>query len=700
MINNTDSYKYKIIANGTTLDVFNDEPIKISNNILELFDIGILPSEISNDLSIPGSKVNNEFFKHYYDLSILSPDSYSTNKKIDCYIELDGVYIIQGYLMLNYVTLIEHSVQSYNITLYGILSSFGNNIKNKYLSDLTTLNEYNHYLNFTNIKNSWTFNLFEGNIVYPLAEFGQKIYYTNSTDGYGIDEPTGCLSLKTFKPGIKMMKVFDAIFAENGFTYESDFLKNDGYVDNIYLILNKGKSTLKFSDIELENYGTIKIGPVKETLSQPLTDGATYKLPYYSIQTDNNSKITTDKLEYTLDYSSMIRGKINLNFGITKNSTGKGLPYFFIGFKTPSQTYWTALKHINDYMDDIYDYLVSNNLSTPTESYSLDCEFTTEYIPYNVYEIVLKYEHQHATNFSIIIDNTDSPEGYFQITDLINVADGKEVVISEQFPEMTQLNFIKGIQQKFNLIIYPSKTKINHFIIQTFNEWYKRDSVHDFNKYIDISSQIKITPANNLAYKELTFSDKVDSDYVTKLFKDANNRNFGVETYTDDDNNYSSEKLEITTSFASSPLILLENSGTSGETILENYYLYVSDAYSFSGYYNCWGMDTEYHKIQIWVYSEYGTLYFNNGDDFDITIKFNVQKMYRDIEGNIISFNGTSNIKFTVKNGKQYVATDYMKDFSYYDDMTPCTRYIYTPVCVVSKPSNVYITNESPIQPC
>ena len=70
MINQQNTYNYKIVANGTTLDVYQDETIKISNNITELFDIGVLSSEFTNDIALPGTKINNDFFKHYYDFSI------------------------------------------------------------------------------------------------------------------------------------------------------------------------------------------------------------------------------------------------------------------------------------------------------------------------------------------------------------------------------------------------------------------------------------------------------------------------------------------------------------------------------------------------------------------------------------------------------------------------------------------------------
>ncbi len=47
--------------------------------------------------------------------------------------------------------------------------------------------------------------------------------------------------------------------------------------------------------------------------------------------------------------------------------------------------------------------------------------------------------------------------------------------------------------KKFNLIIYPNKIRANEFVIETFNDWYKRGEVKDFNRYINLDKTISET---------------------------------------------------------------------------------------------------------------------------------------------------------------------------------------------------------------
>lgn len=701
MINQQNSYNYKIVANGIILDVYQDEVIKISNNIKELFDLGMLSAEYTNDIALPGTKVNNDFFKHYYDLSIENPDSYLTNKKINCWIELNGLYIIEGYIMLNYVSLINNFVESYNVTLYGSLSYFANLIKNKYLSDLTSLSIYNHYLTSVNIAQSWSYRLFGGEIVYPLADYGQKIFYTSQIDGYGIDEQQGALSVQDFKPSIKVKTVFDAIFKEQGYSYESNFLENSGYLDNVYLLLNKEKRYPKFDDIELEDYGCIKIAPVKETLNQSLTYNTNFKLPYYSIEFDNNNKINKTSLVYTLNNHTKLRGEFNLNFKLTKTAAGKGVPQFFLIIKNNVRTYSTELNSINNYFKSINESLISQNIDTPTQDYTLLCEFTTEYILSGDYEFYILYNYYGANNFSIKLDSSTTPESYLKINKLINIADGKLVEIVNQFPKMKQIDFIKSIQKKFNLIIYPSKTKLRHFIIETFNDWYKRNKVYDFNKIIDIGSTIKITPANNLAYKELYFGDKLDNDYISTQFKNINNREYGKESYIDDNNNYSNEVFDLTTDFAFSQLVDVQNVGVSGETELTTYYIDVIDSYSYTGAENCRGGNNIFNKITINLLSEFDLPYVYTGNDTNIGIKFKVTKNYYDINDEPVNISvGYTTLNFEIINGKSTNIKNYFYDGSLQEFDFTCYTIKYEVQCITSLPINFIVRPESPIQVC
>ena len=104
----TQSFRFRLVANGQQLDTFKDEDIKLSNNVTGLFDIGVLPADFTRQLTLPGTKKNNAFFEHVYDISIDSPFLFNTNIKVPAYFDFDSIYLSNGYIQLNKVNVIEN----------------------------------------------------------------------------------------------------------------------------------------------------------------------------------------------------------------------------------------------------------------------------------------------------------------------------------------------------------------------------------------------------------------------------------------------------------------------------------------------------------------------------------------------------------------------------------------------------------------
>ena len=106
-VQSTQGRNFRLVAgDNVILDTFKDEEILLSDNVTGLFDLGILPADFTRQITLPGTKRNNAFFEHYYDISVYSPDTFATNTKVPCYLDFGGIYLSQGYIQLNKVTLL------------------------------------------------------------------------------------------------------------------------------------------------------------------------------------------------------------------------------------------------------------------------------------------------------------------------------------------------------------------------------------------------------------------------------------------------------------------------------------------------------------------------------------------------------------------------------------------------------------------
>jgi len=571
-VTSTQGFAFKLVANGTQLDLFDDEEIFLSDNVTGLFDIGVLPADFTRQITVPGTKKNNAFFEHVYDISITNPYLFSTNSKVPCYLYFDGIYLAQGYLQLNKVNVIANKfIDSYEITIYGGLSSFARDINRFYLTDLTaSLSQFNHTSSFNNISQSWNGDLFSGSIVYPFAEYGQRIQFTPEEAFFGIDSNEGALCVQDFKPAIRIKEVWDAIFETYGYTYSGSFWTQP-WLDNVYLLCNNQLKYPVYDSIDLETYGLFKIAPISGSgqTNVTMSAGVDLQFPWYNVQYNPQNNIDSAGT-YTLDVPSRLRGELALNFELKSTGVGNSVPVFYLSVRdavTSALVSVTTLVNFNRYMQQIFTY---NATQVKTQQFQLVTEFNTSQLPIGTYKFYLQYANAYTpAPFQIILNPGNSlASTYLEIKKVNQGGDNLVLDIPSNMPFGTtgikQIDFITGIQKKFNLVIYPNKLKPRQFIVEEFNKWYKEGEVKDFNRYINLDKKIEVIPANNLAVNQLNFGDTLDGDYISQQFSKLNNREYGKSYYVDTENFFSQGKFEVKTTFASSPLVYLEGTGLSG----------------------------------------------------------------------------------------------------------------------------------------
>jgi hypothetical protein len=563
----TQAFTFRLIADGTQLDIFQDEDILISNNVTGLFDIGVLPAEFTRQITIPGTKVNNAFFEHVYDISIDNPFLFATNIKVPAYIDFDSVYLIQGYIQLNKVNLLANKfIESYEITLYGSLSSFARDINRNYLTDLSSLAQYNHTSSYDNIKLSWSGSLFGGDIVYPFADYGSGWQYTSGDDFFGVDDNAGGLSVQDFKPAIRVKPVLDAIFNEAGYTYSSSFMAQS-FIDDVYMICNNQLKYPVYSGVDLETFGVIKLGAISGSgmtdLNIPNNTWTT--LPWFNELQDRGGFVNNGA--YSVTKQSNLTGIVNLNFNVScsvNNLPGQiNLRLIETGSATTAGT--NTLVTLNQFLGQT----AVSRTGGLNQTFELSAPVVFNSVPVGTYYFQIWMQEFFATTDpKVTLDPGGTTKSFIEIKKVNQAADGRVIDIPSNMPFGTtgikQIDFILGLQRKYNLVIYPNRNRPNEFIIETFNEWYTKGQVKDFNRYINLDKTIEFIPANNLAVNKLNFGDTLDGDYISQQFAKGANREFGKSYYVDTTNFYSQGEFNVKTTFASSPLIRMAGTGLSG----------------------------------------------------------------------------------------------------------------------------------------
>ena len=574
-VTNTNTIAYKLVASGSILDLFDDEDILVSDNITGLFDIGTLPVDFSRTITLPATKHNNAFFEHVYDISIDTPYLFSTNTKVDAFLDFDGIYLVSGYIQLNKVNLKgDLGVISYEVSLFGLVSSFARDMGRNYLNNLTTLTKYNHTSSYNSITSSWSGSLFNGDIVYPLADYGSGYRFAQgSLQTFGINDFDGALTVQNFKPAIRLKRVWDACFEQYGYTYTGSFFE-EPFLDDVYMFCNTALKYPEYSGVDLETFGKIKVGPISGSgMTDVVLNADTFTtLPWYNAISDPQGFYTDGA--YKVEKATNLEGILNINVNVSCSVNNMPGTFSANGtwqlqmIETGSSTAY-GLTAIQSYIV-FFDELQQSRTGGIQTTYELKTQFKLYDIPVGTYYFQLKQRPNVSTGTLpvVTLDPGSTTKSFLEVTQVNQAADGRVIDIPSNMPYGTNgirlIDFIKGVQKKFNLVIYPDKTKPNQMVVEEFNNWYKQGVIKDFNRYINLNDPIEVVPANNLAVNQLEFGDTLDQDFISQQFSKAANRPFGQTFYTDTQNFFSQGKLEVRTTFASTPLLQIAGTGLSG----------------------------------------------------------------------------------------------------------------------------------------
>jgi hypothetical protein len=573
----TQGYKFRLVAGSgsyadrTQLDLFADEQIKVSNNITDLFDIGAVPGTFTRTITLPGTKTNNAFFQQFYDISVYEPDLFSTNQKVEAYLDFDGIYLVTGYLQLTKVSVYENKfVDSYEVNIFGIVSNFSTDAQRLFLTDLDNLSIYNHTSSLANISASFSpQGLFSGSLRYALTDSGTGIYYSLAQDFLGIDDNESALTVQQFKPAIKVKTVWDAIFDKLGYTYTSSFFDQPLF-DDMYMILNNNLKYPVYPDIDLETLGVARVTTITGSFQNvALPANTSVGLPFNSEAYDYSNILTLGTpLKITLPKASRLAARINLIFAVSASLTpaGSGMPAFYLEYTGSGYSNTQVLANINTYLGT----LQGSRTQTISQTFELPLDFTIPALPANVpISVSIKQIPQGVNNFGIKLNPLDSNVGTtLEIRALNQGADFEILDVPFNMPFGTSgiklIDFIRGIQKKFNLVMYEDKAVPNQFKIETFNTWYKQGEYKDFNRYINLNEKIEFIPASSLAVNKLNFTDTQDTDYVSTIWQRTYNRTFGQAILINTGSYFSQGEFEVKSTLAAGQIALVPGSVFSG----------------------------------------------------------------------------------------------------------------------------------------
>jgi hypothetical protein len=557
------------------LDVFEDIPITLT---IQQNDLTNLTSRIvpySRTITLPSTNNNDILFEHYFEVNGIE---FNPLQKIPCVVQYRGTDIFQGVLRLNSVT-INSEETTYEIFILGEVSDFLAPLRNLQLQDLD-YTDLNHILDYSSVTTSWecvndgASGLFNGQIIYPLINYGLDYQGVSSggTPTFSYDFGTATsfdnsarpVPPSMFKPAIQLKSLLDRMISVTGYELQSDFL-NSEYFTSIYTdTFQNGKIGIEYASgvtnqnifkangaLRTFNYTkddrhtpvfNTQIGDGYDPLNNFINFGGTpatvsgepgggfspayFQAPYAGLYGWN---IKFNVLAALSMYSPLFPGKIVVEAWKTTDLSTLGTLFFSSPPINLNQAILNPLA-VNLFFDETLtagEYIQIRILDLTA---NIPPFLSTQQRNYTI----LPYDDGTISTFESVWELYQSPT---IITELVDMRLG--------IPNIECIEFLKTLITMFNLIIKQDETT-RRIIIEPYNKEYNDTTrtVRDWTNILDLDSDTKIEPLSFELSKDVIYTyNFTDFEFLPREFYGRFDFVFGRQKFSSTSNLFTGEQI-------------------------------------------------------------------------------------------------------------------------------------------------------------
>ena len=503
---------YQIYDHYTKLELFKDESVSITDTIQNVKDPAKIFAPFSQQFSVPASKHNNKFFKHYYDSEI--QNSFDARFQGDGLIQLNGVNYKIGKLRLTSVELKNNVAYSYKLVFTGETVEFKQILAENELSSLTYPESLNFEYTSDFVKSKLQGTAEGDDLIFPLITHSKNMRFNYANNGGYRDAITGTkLNYADLKPALKTKVIIDAIqtiypqivFSQqffNSTVFKKLYLwlhREEGYMSNsndgggVQTIVSKFHYRNN-SDFNFDS--GVDVRPARPRFEQRDFWHRESRVEYYF-------SLTVNVPDVNLNYTVQIFNAEDNSIFYEESLTGTGT------------VNWLATR----YLTNLADRILNLNFVISTEN-TLGISQS------------LQVEQRYVRRGNVSIDHS----GYYSrpaetSQNIVNIAN--------QMPKMKIFDFLKNIFTMFNLTAYKEDGIIT---VLPLDDYYNAGKVYDITEYVDTS---KKTVSKLLQFKNMIFNFKSKKSYLVQYSEELQGNIFAQESYGNDEWDGGDYKVEV-----------------------------------------------------------------------------------------------------------------------------------------------------------
>jgi hypothetical protein len=539
-------------SNYVFLDLYETEPIKLTLSIEDI-ETATTKSVFSRTFRVPSTGKNNRYFKHAF---VVEGVDFDVTVRKPATVLIDGSEFRQGHVRLQKIFVNKaNDTIDYEIVFLGETRDFATALSDKKLKDLD-LSQYDHDRTYTNIVNSWqaypegslTDGLFNGDILYPLVDFGDtegapRVKYSKNQNGGGFNFSANALQPSFFRPMIRAKALWDKIFEEAGFTYTSNIANNEGFTQLYVSAWGNDPDNPVEVDGSANHLDVALTGDYYVSGTDTILWNVENLDPNNNYNPNNGRYVVPETSDSGLGNIYQINVRVG---GVTRGETGGG-------------SVIVRLKKNSTVLDT-----TSHTIPADTQRRWLSLlSFTTTVGNELTAGDIITVEVEEAGDVDRTLIELDS---YF----VIPRAAG-ELGLSEFFDdEYKQIDFIKDMISKFRLVLAPDRNNNRNFIVETWNDYIGQGDLYDWTDKVDHNKDFQIEPVFFAQTDRIRFEDKEDKDMLNDRNFNKFKEQFGTLIF-DSGNDLLIGERKQETGFAPTPLMQIDGAKDSNFLIPKIY---------------------------------------------------------------------------------------------------------------------------------
>jgi len=518
----------ELIVNSVSLDLSEKIPVPITFAIADVKDPSKRKQSFSKQVKLPDTMANRAFFTGSFGLTVTENGlSFNATEKSEVILKKRGVQVLVGILKLD-------KVEVKNGDIAFICTVLSETVDLMQLLSTIMVNEldwsaYDHVLNRTNIKASWTTPIGTG-YYYPLIERG------NGRLGATIWRTTDIM------PYIYLREALEKALEWAGITWDSNFLDTDMFKSILFGYGGGDIRTLSASDqedrrLEIDN-GDFNYTMSAMPYTQPVAQNQRFRLipninPFDSdVFTSTITKDTFDQFEdgeisiqKTGNYNLTVVGE--LDYTLTYGSMT------FIELTNPQiKVYKNGLIQY-----EIQDPALNFLTDTGTISFNSSVNLTLQTGDAVSFVIMFGSVACSITDVSQIVPveitvTTSTPFTIDMISIDTTITDGATVRLHNYIPAIPCSELLLGCIRQFNLYQSdPDEYGVQK--IEPATDFYTGTNVFkDISQEVDQAKPITIRPSANEYAKNIIYKFKDSTDYDATQYFDKWKNKYGDLSYT------------------------------------------------------------------------------------------------------------------------------------------------------------------------